>query len=423
MSMHRSHRTARSTLGLICASVFVVGELLAPASVLAGGYDIPIINTAKYGGQGGTGIAFVDGGTSLFINPAGLGRVGKGNIDVAATILDGQARGTPTFLAPDINLWSERNPILFPFLAGAIRGTDFLTIGVAAYIVGGAGGKYVYKVSPDDEAPIADETKVIFQESTIGIAFNVDKIGLHIGAGYRITYGRVERRRPDPITALDLTLTGVNFAGFRAGFQWQPNEHIAFGAVYRNDVTISVSQDGGSALNNDFEYVSTDLIFPARAGGGVRFDWGPFGTGVDFEWIFNSQNSAVTFETSPELPLPLENVFNWSDQWLIRWGGEYAFFDDQWPVRLGFVYGSTTTSAEFPNPFSPPPAPEYMFTLGTGYHHDAWQISFAYARAFSSTFVDADTAGFLTSCPNCGGPGEYALKANHFVFDFSYNWR
>ena len=423
MSTPKSSRKARLAPGRFFSLVLLVGLLVEPMPAYAGGYDVPIINTARYGGQGGTGISFVDGGTSLFINPAGIGRIGKGNIDVAATILDGRGQGTPTFLAPDVNIRTERNPILFPFVSGAVRATRFFSIGVAAYVVGGAGGKYVYKVSPADEAAIDDETKVLFQESTLGIAFNIDEIGLHIGAGYRITYGRVERRRPDPITALDLTLTGVNFKGFRAGFQWQPNEHIAFGAVYRNAVTIGVSQDGGSALNNDFEYVSTDLIFPARAGGGFRFDWQSFGTAVDFEWIFNSQNDVVTFETRPELLLDLQNVFGWSDQWLIRWGGEYAFFEGQWPVRLGFVYGSTTTSAEFPNPFSPPPAPEYMFTLGTGYVHDAWQMSFAYARAFSSTVVDADTSAFLSECPNCGGPGPYSLKANHFLFDFSYNWR
>ncbi|MGB8223015.1 MAG: hypothetical protein WCF10_10520 [Polyangiales bacterium] len=65
-------------------------------------------------------------------------------------------------------------------------------------------------------------------------------------------------------------------------------------------------------------------------------------------------------------------MFGWSDQWLIRWGGEYRIFNDQWPLRLGFIYGSASTSASF---------------------------------------------------PNCGGPGQYALKANHFLFDFSSNWR
>ena len=145
----------------------------------------------------------------------------------------------------------------------------------------------------------------MFQESTIGIAFNIDRIGLHIGAGYRVTFGRLDRKRPDPLT-----------------------DYLSIGAVYRNKITVGVSQNGGSALNNDFE-----------------------------------------------------------------------------------------------NTFGPPPSPEYYFTLGTGFNHDPWQVSFAYARGFASTYVDVDTSGFITECPNCGGPGQYALKANHFLFDFSYNWR
>ncbi|MEM7437287.1 MAG: hypothetical protein AAF436_19200, partial [Myxococcota bacterium] len=80
------------------------------------------------------------------------------------------------------------------------------------------------------------------------------------------------------------------------------------------------------------------------------------------------------------------------------------------------------TSADFPNAFGPPPAPEYLFTLGTGYNHGPWQFSFAYARAWASKFVEVDTSDFLAECPNCGGAGQYALRANHFVFDFSYNW-
>ena len=423
MSTAQSFRLAATGRGLAWASFLSFGLLLEPASALAGGYDIPVINTAKHGGMGGTAISYVEGGTSLYLNPAGLGRIGKGNIDLAATVLDGKGQGTPTFLSPDINLESERIPVFFPFVSGAARLTDFLSIGVAAYIVGGAGGEYVYKINENDEAAIADKTELLFQESTIGIAFNIDRIGLHIGAGYRVTFGRLDRKRPDPLTALDLVMKGVSYTGFRVGFEWQLTDYLSIGAVYRNKITVGISQNGGSALNNDFENVSTDLILPARTGAGVRFDWDSFGTAVDFEWIFNSQNEAVTFHTNPALPQDITNVFGWSDQWLIRWGGEYRLFDDQWPLRLGFIYGSASTSASFPNAFAPPPSPEYYFTLGTGFNHDPWQVSLAYARGFASTYVDVDTSAFITECPNCGGPGQYALKANHFLFDFSYNWR
>lgn len=423
MSRPRTFQRVRLTWGLAWTSILIVAQIVAPDAVRAGGYDVPVINSAKHGGMGGTAIAYVEGGTSLYLNPAGLGRIGKGNVDLAATVLDGTNRGTPTFLSPDVNLESERIPIFFPFVSGGARLFDFMSIGVAAYIVGGAGGEYVYKINEAAEAPIADKTQLVFQESTIGVAFNIDKIGLQLGAGYRITFGRLDRQRPDPLTAIDLTMKGVSFGGFRVGFQWQITDHLAIGAVYRNKITIGISENGGSALNNDFDHVSTDLILPARTGGGMRFDWGSFGFAIDFEWIFNSQNDEVTFETKPALSQTIKNVFDWSDQWLLRWGGEYGLFHDQWPLRLGFIYGSTSTSPRFPNAFSPPPAPEWYFTLGTGFNHDPWQISFAYARAFSSVYVDVDTSGFLSACPNCGGAGKYALKVNHFLFDFSYNWR
>ncbi|MEM9729082.1 MAG: outer membrane protein transport protein [Myxococcota bacterium] len=424
MTTKAFERLSRRLLACTVAALTALSALAAlPSAARAGGYDIPLVNTARYGGQGGTGIAFVDGGTSLYLNPAGLGRVSVANVDVSATILAGQAQGTPTFLSPDVNVKSERKPLVFPFVSGAYRLTDFMTIGVAAYIVGGAGGDYVYAPNPNAEE-IEDRTELVFQESTLGIAFNIDKIGLHIGAGYRITYGRLVRTRPDALTTLDLKLRGVNFEGFRVGLQWQFNEHVAFGAVYRNKIVVRASENGGSALRNDFDYVATDLILPARTGAGFRFDWGAFGTAVEFEWLFNSQNGTIVLDTEPALSVELQNVFDWSDQYILRWGGEYGFFDDQWPVRLGFVFGSATTSANFPNAFGPPPSPEYVLTVGTGYNHgDRWQISFAYARAWASKFVEVDTSDFFMECPNCGGPGQYALRANHFIFDFSYNWR
>lgn len=156
MSTPHRFRLAPTGRGLVWASFLCVGLLLEPTYALAGGYDIPVINTAKHGGMGGTAIAYVEGGTSLYLNPAGLGRIGTGNID---------------------------------------------------------------------------------------------RIGLHIGAGYRVTFGRLDRKRPDPLTALNLVMKGVNYKGFRVGFEWQLTDYLSIGAVNRNKITVGISQNGGSALN------------------------------------------------------------------------------------------------------------------------------------------------------------------------------
>ncbi|MEM7135179.1 MAG: outer membrane protein transport protein [Myxococcota bacterium] len=395
---------------------------LGPQAAKAGGYDVPILYTARYAGMAGTGISFVDGGAGLYLNPAGLGQIGKGNIDLSVSIVDGQLRGTPTFLQPDVNVKSERTQLPFPFIAGGGRLTKFMTVGAGAFVVGGAGGEY--EIPLNNGEIIIDKTDVAFFETAAGVAFNVDKIGLRLGASYRITIGRLRRDRPDPITNLGLSLNGVNFTGFRVGLQWQPNDVFSLGVTYRNKLRIDMSGASGTALAFEFDEVFTELVFPARLGGGMRFDIKDFAVATDVEWIFNSQNQAAEFTAVPEIPFDISNTFDWSDQLLVRVGFEYRFLDEVLPVRAGFIFESTTTSAEFPNAFQPPPAPAYLFTLGLGYNHGPWRVDAAYGRGFSKAFVEVDTSGFLADCPNCGGPGPYKfITANHFVFDFSYNWR
>lgn len=400
----------------------VVALAVAESPAKAGGYDVPILYTARYAGMGGTAISFVDGGAGLYLNPAGLGQIDKGNLDLAVSIADGQIRGTPTFLQPDLNVKSDRVQLPFPFLTGGARLTKFLTIGAGGYIAGGAGGEY--EIPLNDGSTVVDKTEVVFFESTIGVAFNIDKIGLRIGATYRITVGRLRRLRPDPITNLDLKMTGTNFKGFRVGFQWQPNDVFSIGATYRTKLNIDMSGGAGTALAFEFDKVFTELVFPARFGAGMRFDIKHFAIATDVDWILNSQNEVAEFTAEPAIPFEISNTFDWSNQILARLGFEYRFLKDRLPVRAGFIYESTTTSKEFPNAFQPPPAPAYLFTVGLGYNHGPWRVDAAYGRGFSSTFVDVDTSGFLESCPNCGGPGPYKfITANHYVFDFSYNWR
>jgi len=361
-------------------------------------------------------------GAGLYLNPAGLGQIDKGNLDLAVSIADGQIRGTPTFLQPELNVESDRVQLPFPFITGGARLTKFMTIGDGGYIAGGAGGEY--EIPLNNGTLITDETEVVFFEATLGVAFNFDKIGLRLGAGYRITIGRLRRLRPDPITNLDLKMTGTNFNGFRVGFQWQPNDVFSIGATYRTKLNIDMSGGAGTALAFDFDEVFTELVFPARFWGRDAVRHRALRGGHDIDWILNSQNEAADFTAEPAIPFEITNTFDWSNQIIARIGFEYRFLKDRLPVRAGFVYESTTTSAEFPNAFQPPPAPVYLFTLGLGYDHGPWRVDAAYGRAFSGTFVNVDTSGFLEDCPNCGGPGPYEfIRANHYVFDFSYHWR
>ncbi|MEM8605766.1 MAG: outer membrane protein transport protein [Myxococcota bacterium] len=422
MNTPKSFRTARFTMGIACGFALALSQLVVPLSAQAAGFDAPVLNSAKYAGMGGTGIAFVDGGPSLYINPAGLGRIDKGDLYLAVSVIVPKLRASPTFLEPDLNLQQVVLPVAAPNVGFSVRLTKFFSVGAAAFPAGAAGGEYNY---PLNDSFVEDEVKLILIEVGPAIAFNFDKIGLYIGAGYRITVSRLQRDFPVPPLDLDLDMRGVDFAGFRVGFQWQFTDWLSIGAVYRNEVSVNTNQKPGeeAIAIGPRDSVSASVPLPSRVGGGVRLDFGSFGTAAEFEWLFNGEVQTIPIIAEPPLPENAAFVLDWKDQFLVRWGGEYAFFDDQWPVRLGFVYGSRSQSLEFPNAFGPTPAPEYVMTLGTGYNHGPWQMSLAYARLWSSTNIEVDTTEFLFTCPNCGGNGKYSAKGNFFFWDFTYSWR
>ncbi len=402
-------------------------SIMSASTAMAGGYDIPILYTAKNLGMGGTGVAYVDNGASLFINPAGLGFVGQGNIIVNASLLVGDLKATPYQLnpAPAGNIRSEQTIAPFGLLGGAYRVHDYVVLGLAAYPVAAASGEYKYTVGTTD---VVDETTLLFIEVSPGIAVNIDQIGLSIGIGYRITYVSLDRKRNTPGTEIDLDLTGVDFASFRVGAQYKPTDWISFGVNYRHKSTTDV--DGpGSGLGSTFDNAKSSFILPARISGGVRFDWAAFSTATDFEWGFNSQNTSVVIDAGDDNPVGFEegvpNVFNWSDQWTLRWGMEYRFSQEQqWPVRVGFIYDSKTANEAYPTAFGTPPTSTYAATIGFGYDHGPWEINAAYARRYGRTAVlPSDLPpDLITECPACGGAGDYEFRLNGFFLDFSYDW-
>ncbi len=404
---------------------------MSASTAMAGGYDIPILYTAKNIGMGGTGVAYVDNGASLYINPAGLGSVDKANLIVAASLLIGDLKATPfqSFAAPAGNIRSERTVAPFGLIGGAYRLNDYVVIGGAVYPVAAAAGEYKYTFGGTN---VTDETTLVFFEASPGIAVNIDQIGLSIGVGYRVTYVSLDRKRDSPVvgglgTDINLKLTGFNWLGFRVGAQYKPTDWISLGINYRHKTTTDV--DGrASGLGQTFDSGKSSFVLPSRVAGGVRFDWAAFSTAADFEWGFNSQNDRVSIQTDPESifgPDGIPNIFEWRDQFTVRWGMEYRFSEQQqWPVRIGFIHDSKTANEAYPTAFGTPPASTYAVTVGMGYEHGPWEINAAYARRYGTTTVtDADVApGLPLACPACSGAGDYEFRLSGIYVDFSYDW-
>jgi long-subunit fatty acid transport protein len=429
----------RAALALLVMTVLNVASTAA-----AGGYDIPILYSARHIGAAGAAVGGVDDSSAIFHNPAGMGQIGKGNLLLDVSLLTGDLRSTPYLFGPE-TIQSE--PVVAPFflVGGSGRVHEYITLGLAVYPVAAASGEYKYAL--DDGQNVTDRTSLIFMEASPAIALDIDQIGLRIGLGYRITFASLDRFRDSAPLDVDIRMTGFSFLGFRVGFQWSITDFLAIGMNYRTktktkiDQTRDAGSTGGSPSGTGTDFVSaeTELTLPARLTGGLRFDWNQFSLMSDFEWGFNSQNDRIAIETVDVdgNPGSIANVFEWEDQWTLRTGVEYRVYEEKIPLRLGFIYDSKTTNFKYPSGFSTPPVHTYSLTAGIGYDHGPWEINIAYARRFGKVLIDDPdnpltpttqddslTRGeLIAECPACGYAGDYRFRINGFYLDFSWDWK
>jgi hypothetical protein len=120
-------------------ALLVMAVLGAASTAAAGGYDIPILYSARHIGAAGAAVGGVDDSSAIFHNPSGMGQIGKGNLLLDVSLLTGDLRSTPYLFGPE-SVQSE--PVVAPFflLAGSGRVHEYITLGLAVYPVAAASG-------------------------------------------------------------------------------------------------------------------------------------------------------------------------------------------------------------------------------------------------------------------------------------------
>jgi long-chain fatty acid transport protein len=423
-----------TTLMALCA-------ILASTNVVtAGGYDTPILYSARHMGMGGTAIGYVNDPSALFHNPAGLSHTRFISLTANVSPLFGSLQSSPDngLLGPAVSTRSE--PAFAPFflVGGSFRVTDWMTFGMGAYPVASAGAEYKYENKKTGNIT-TDKTELVFIEITPAVSFDLPG-NLRIGAGYRFSIASLERFKGggkanpallDTLNTskyLDLDLKGLNFAGFRAGLQWQPIPELQLGVTYRHKTTTTLEGDSSNILYVNYGKTSMDVVLPSKLGAGVRYDAGPLGLALDFEWTFNSQNGTSTLHgesldgntnNDQAQPLPSE----WSDAMTVRIGTEYKLMDN-YRIRMGYIFDDKTGNEKYPTAFGTPPTPTHSMTAGFGYEAENWETNVAYAYRFGSTSVDSPTedpdAQLNLDCPACSWQGDYAINLHGVYVDFSW---
>ncbi|HEY0705884.1 MAG TPA: outer membrane protein transport protein, partial [Polyangia bacterium] len=418
------------SVGVLLSTVLTAG----PAR--AGGYDTPMLYSARHMGMGGTAIGYVNDPSALFHNPAGLANVNRFAALGDFSLLLARVRSTPNPATPTARDLQSNQTVAPMFLLGAAhRLTDWLVAGLGLYPIASAGATYEYDFFGTQ---LEDTTRLVFLEASPALAANFLSNRLRIGLGYRLTYVSLERFLGDPTKdhgGLDFKLTGLNAAGFRVGAQYTIVDGISVGAVYRHKTETTVKNDTGYALSEQFADVSTEFVLASKLGAGVRGDFGDLGIGLDLEYLFNSQNKGyplkgtrlMTEPGQPAMPLEVANVFEWKDEFTIRTGLEYRLLGDPalrpLALRIGYVFDGETTNPVYPSAFGTPPGPTHVITGGAGWKLSRWQFNLAYARRFGEgdvTVADLMTPGRRT-CTFCGAAGDkpYKIGVHGFYFDVS----
>jgi long-subunit fatty acid transport protein len=418
----------------LALGVLAAAAVVFPGSARAGGYDTPMLYSARHMGMGGTAVGYVDDASALFHNPAGLGQVRRFSGIADFSLLLAKVRASPDPFTTDI--WSRRTVAPLFLLGGGLRLTDWLVAGLGIYPIASAGATYRYD---SFGTAIENTTRLVFIEASPGLAFNLPG-NVRLGVGYRLTYVNLERFQGDPTAemgSLDFTLKGFNWVGFRVGAQWTPLRGLGVGAVYRHKVTTRVTNDSGVALGSRFTDVETSFVLPSKMGLGARYDIAGFGVALDTEYLWNSQNEGDPLEGLPPpseaVPEPMRiqvpNVFEWKNALTWRAGVEYrllrAPYQDRGrlALRAGFIHDGKTTNPQYPSAFGTPPGPTRILTAGTGWNAGRWQVNVAYAhRSGKGEVTDADLmAEGRRSCAFCGAAGDqpYRIAIHGLYVDFS----
>jgi long-subunit fatty acid transport protein len=433
MNRH-AHQSRYKTL---ISSLLLAATLgcLMPSSARAGGFTMTVMGGRRTGML--ANLARPDDMTALFHNPAGLGHIKRLSLMGDFSLLVGGITSSPQ--SPDA-LSIDSEPVIAPFfLVGAgYRVLDFLTVGIAVYPVASASGSYKYQTATG--ANYENSTKLVFIETSPGVAANFDDIGLRIGAGYRFTAVTLARKIiVDGSPSVDFDMSGFNFLGFRVGAQWTAiKDHLQLGVSYRHKTVTTVKQDEvyvpwpvGCSTPGECKADDgvAEFTLPGRLIFGLRGDYANIGAAVDFEYAFNSQNERTTLSGNRKdngNPIELDNVFLWDDAITLRVGGEYRIAlgkENTIIPRLGFVFDSRTSKKEYPTAFGTPPGPTYTITGGVGFERGPYRANVAYGYRFgSATITPEDLAKGTETCAFCSYEGDYAIQLNGIYVDFSYDF-
>jgi long-subunit fatty acid transport protein len=396
-------------------------------SAFAAGYEVPNLYTARHQGMGGTAIAYVDDPSAALHNPAGLQGVRGLAFLVNGSALVGHFTGSPASPASANSIQSDLFVAPYVMGAAAIRAASWLSLGVAVFSTASGGADYYYPV-PGSPVYFQSRLQLLAYELSPLLSLNVPKDSvlpgqLSVGIGYRLTRVSLARQdgQRDGVQALDFDVQSIDARGFRAGLQYRASPLFAIGVVYRNRIETTTRADEATVAGQPVTDVEFPFVLPSQLGAGIRSNYERLGLAFDLQYTRHSENDQADLTSLiGGAPLSVPNPFDWRDAFTLRFGFEFRLGpSEEVPIRLGYIHDERVGSPAYPSPFSAPPAPVRILTMGGGYAVGSWELNMALAIASGSAEVHPEDLAPPGSCPACGFAGEYGVNATGLYLDFS----
>ncbi len=388
-------------VALVAATVAFSGDFARAA-----GFEKNIIWSGRYGGQGGAALSTVEGSEALYWNPAGLvsNRVGHDvSLNVSPTLANYQGS-----ISTDGENRKSKEVMAFPF--GLIYGATLNEkwgFGIGSYVSGGSAVKYenvpisVFTVRPE----IKSDLQLV--EIGAGVGYRVNE-QWKIGAAWRVGLVNAKLSTASVSTAGGGTLTATQFtnlkseefAGFRVGAQYAPNENWGFGFSLRTAIDFEADGDGTGQVQTAAQVPSnsfTSLVgpasvkssFPLQVSLGGHWNIEPGVWRAHAEYGFTQYGDLDQLEITTNFtgtPSTSTIKQDWKDQHHVRLAGE--FLGTSWPVRFGYVFTSQVVPEDHARATFSAPGVGHTLTLGTG--TDFMEDTLRFNVALEHSWIDGD---------------------------------
>jgi len=393
----------------LCATG-AVAALLTSVNPANANTELPAQYDARSVGMAGTGSAFIQNGSSVFLNPAGLQGIEKVSASLSALVLNASVKAP--FL-PNQSVSASVPPAPFGYLGAGFRVHERIVLGAAVYSASGGGMSYE-KVGALGGQDIKNVQATFEAQPAISVKI-LDN--LSIGAGYRIAYMLQQTQQPGLPNAagLDASMDGFSFLGAQAGILYKPIKPLALAFVYRSKMTAETS--GSATLTPPAPIpalqanIKTDISTPHmfKLGTAVSLLEEKLTLSAEGRLIlFADSHDTIAFTTTVPGQPPTRTVqtLGWNNAVVGVLGGEYIIADLV-PVRAGISVGTSATPYRYTNQFGPPPGVGVSGSLGVGLKLKHWDFDLGGFYGGQST--DLANPNFPTQLSPT--PGQYQFLA------------